>query len=281
MASILFLCTASGVVQAATFWKALSPTAKPIYLFGTIHSDDNRVTAFSDTTLDAISTVDVFMMETHQPRSLAPLLTRIPLHDDLSAQELDQVNALADQYVMHRAIAQQMKPWLLAVVFSAPKPQTPFGQDQLLTSSAQSLGKKIIPLETVAEHFGVMDTISREEQISLLKSALNLTQPEKERDFDIVLQAYLTGDLQHMLAEDAKVTAKLGAKAVWDKIKPLLIDQRNNLMTKRILAQSTKNTVFVAVGASHLVGDTGLISQLQAAGYRFTPLIGLLENAND
>jgi uncharacterized protein YbaP (TraB family) len=47
--SFCFLAAFSTAVFAAPglFWKAESPANKTIYLFGTIHTDDNLVTNFS------------------------------------------------------------------------------------------------------------------------------------------------------------------------------------------------------------------------------------------
>lgn len=263
------------MAESSTFWLAKAEGSEPVYLFGTMHSDDNRVTDFSEATLDAIKSVDVFMLETEQPKTPTPLLTRKKLSEDLSENEMDQVNALADAYVIHRAFAQHMKPWLLAVILAAPKPQTPFGQDHLLKAEAENQGKTVAALETVEAHFGVLDDVAREEQLSLLKAVLTRTQEQKEADFDKVLNAYLSGDLDKILEINGQTTGDLVKKEVWEKMKTRLIHQRNEQMADRVIEASKAQSLFVAVGASHLAGETGLVAQLTKAGFVLTPLQGL------
>lgn len=267
--------TVSAVAESGIFWQAMAEGSKPVYLFGTMHSDDNRVTDFTQTTMDAIASADVFMLETEQPKTPKPLLTRKKLSDDLTEAEMDRVNALADQYVIHRAFAMHVKPWLLGVIFDAPKPQTPFGQDHLLRAEAENRGKTIAALESVESHFGVMDDVSRGEQLTLLKAVLKRSQEEKEADFEKVLIAYLSGDLDKILATNAKTTGDLVNDKIWKKMKTRLIEQRNHHMAKRVVAAAKVQSLFIAVGASHLAGETGLVAQLKQAGFTLKPLRGL------
>lgn len=265
----------SVMAETGVFWQATKPDSKTVYLFGTMHSDDNRITTFTDQTLAAIKSVEVFMLETEQPKSPEPLLTRQTLSGDLTEAEMDQVNTLADQYVIRREFALHMKPWLLAVILAAPKPQTPFGQDHLLKAEAENLGKRIEALETVEDHFGVMDAMPRAEQLSLLKAVLARELAEKEADFEQVMQAYLSGDLDQILTVNENITGGLVSDKIWQKMKARLIIQRNKAMASRLMAVAKEQHVFVAVGASHLAGDTGLINQLKKAGFKLKALKGL------
>ena len=60
-ASVMAQATEKGL-----FWKLESPTGIISYLFGTMHTDDNRITNFSPSVIDAIKSVDTFVMETKQ-----------------------------------------------------------------------------------------------------------------------------------------------------------------------------------------------------------------------
>jgi uncharacterized protein len=262
----------SAQAENGLFWKAESSKGNTIYLFGTIHSDDNRVTAFTPETFDAINASDAFMMETLSPNDQSALMTPVSLSESLTSEELDKVNALAEFHVMHREATMHMKPWLLAVIFDSPRPLTPFAQDNLLMRKAEDSGKEVIGIEDTQEHFGVMDQFSRAEQLVMLKAVLNRTQETKEQDFEKLMAAYLEGNSEKILNLDAKITGGMLPPEIWAKMKMKLIDDRNQLMAERIIEEAKAKKVFVAVGASHLAGQNGLMNQLKSAGYELSPV---------
>lgn len=272
----LLLCT-SVMVQATEkglFWKMESPTGIVSYLFGTMHTDDNRITDFSPRVIEALKSVDIFIMETKQDNKDQNLLLMqdATLHEILTEAELDQVRELADFHVMHLEEVMRMKPWLLAVIFDLPKPQTPFAQDNLLMAKSEDLSKDIDGLETSKAHFGVMDDFSREEQLVMLRAVLKRTQAQKEADFERLMAAYLAGDSDKISALDEKVTRGMLPKEIWAKMRAKLLDERNAVMAERSIQAANEKPVFVAVGASHLAGETGLINAFKKAGFKLSQI---------
>lgn len=266
----IFLCVSTmSFAQNGLFWKATAPTGKTTYLFGTIHTDDNRVTDFAPTVKEALNTSDSFMMETLAPNDPSVFMSEAGSLDAfLNEKELNQLLQLAEFHVMHRDAALNMKPWLLAVVFDSPRPLTPFGQDNLLMSQAEDLGKEIIGIEDTAEHFGVMDNFSHDEQLVMLRAVLKRTQQTKQQDFDKLLKAYLEGNPEKISQLDDKITGGMLPADLWKRMRTKLIDERNVVMAERVIAEGQAKNIFVAVGASHLAGQGGLIAQLKKAGYR-------------
>ena len=269
---LLSASLASQATEKGLFWKMESPTGIVSYLFGTMHTDDNRVTDFSPTVIEALNSVDTFIMETKpdnkEPTSL--LMKDANLRDMLTEQELEQVRELADFHVMHLDAAMQMKPWLLAVIFDLPMPQTPFAQDNLLMTRSEELLKDIDGLETSKEHFGVMDDFSREEQLVMLRAVLKRTQVQKEADFERLIAAYLNGDSDKISALDEKITGGMLPKEIWVKMRTKLLDERNVVMAEGSIKAANEKPVFIAVGASHLAGKTGLINAFKKAGFKLT-----------
>lgn len=261
------LSTASFADQGL-FWKAEAPSGKTIYLFGTMHTDDNRVTDFSPAINDALKASDAFMMETLAPNDPGVFMMQNDLRDLLTEKELDKVYELAEFHTMHRDAALHMKPWLLAVVFDSPKPLTPFAQDNLLMSKAEDLGKEVIGIEDTEEHFGVMDTFTLDEQLTMLRAVLKRSPEAKERDFEKLISAYLAGDGDKVAALDEKITGGMLPPALWAKMRSKLIDERNAVMTQRVMEEAKTKNVFVAVGASHLAGKDGLVGRLKQEGYK-------------
>ncbi|HSR01346.1 MAG TPA: TraB/GumN family protein [Methylophilaceae bacterium] len=263
----------SHATEKGVFWKVVSPSGETSYLFGTMHTDDSRITDFSSNVIDAIKNVDVFVMET-EPNSNPKhfLLSVGTLESSLTEEELDKVKDLADFHVMRIEQALKMKPWLLAFVFSQSKPQTPFAQDNLLMRSAEDFGKPVNGLETSEEHFSVIDSFTQEEQLTMLRTALKLTQEQKERDFEKLIDTYLVGDTDGLLRFDAEMTGAQLPQALWDKIRVKLLDERNVLMVTRVLHLLENQSVFIAVGAAHLAGEDGLITALKKAGFQLSPM---------
>ncbi len=261
----------SQATEKGLFWKMESPAGITSYLFGTIHTDDNRVTDFSPSLRETLKNVDVFMMETAPGGNPNLLMMDKDLSGFLTEAEFDQVRELAEFHVMHIGAAMRMKPWLLAVIFDLPKPQTPFAQDNLLMTTSEDLSKEIKGIETAREHFGVMDNFSLEEQLVMLRAVLKRTPEEKERDFERLMKAYLDGDSDKISALDEQITGGMLPKELWAKMRSKLIDERNLVMASRALEATAQKPTFIAVGASHLAGESGLIEAFKKAGYKLTP----------
>lgn len=264
----LAVISTSSFAEQGLFWKAEAPSGKTLYLFGTMHTDDNRVTNFSPSVNDALKASDAFMMETLAPSDPGVFMMQNNLQDLLTEKELDKVLELAEFHTMHRDAALHMKPWLLAVVFDSPKPLTPFAQDSLLMAKAEELGKEVIGIEDTEEHFGVMDTFTLDEQLTMLRAVLKRSPETKQRDFEKLISAYLAGDSDKVAALDEKITGGMLPPPLWAKMRTKLLDERNVVMTDRVIEEAKSKNVFVAVGASHLAGKGGLIARLKEAGYK-------------
>ena len=132
------------------------------------------------------------------------------------------------------------------------------------------LSKNIDGLESSKAHFGIMDDFSREEQLVMLRAVLKRTQEQKEADFERLMTAYLEGDSDKISALDEKITGGMLPKSIWAKMKTKLLDERNVLMAERSIKAANEKPVFVAVGASHLAGKTGLIESFKKAGFKLS-----------
>jgi hypothetical protein len=274
IAMILLGCAlTTQAAEKGLFWKMESPAGVTSYLFGTMHTDDNRVTEFSPEVLNALNQVDTFMMEvspSQDPKLL--MLQEGNIAQLMTNEEFEQVRELADFHVMHLGAAMQMKPWLLAVIFDLPKPQTPFAQDNLLMTKSEDLSKDVEGIETAQEHFGVMDDFSLDEQMVMLRAVLKRTPKQKEKDFERLMSAYLKGDAEQIANLDAQITGGMLPAPLWEKMRTKLLDERNVVMAERGIAKANAQATFIAVGASHLAGNSGLIAAFKKAGYKLTPL---------
>jgi uncharacterized protein YbaP (TraB family) len=267
------LAFAAQATEKGLFWKLESPTGKTSYLFGTMHTDDNRVAEMTPKMLDAMKSVDTFMMEAEPTQDPSIFMMKeASLPSLLTQAEFDQVRELADFHVMHLGAAMQMKPWLLAVIFDLPKPQTEFAQDNLLMAKSEDFGKEIKGLETSQEHFSIMDAFSIDEQMVMLRAVLKRTPEQKEADFEKLMAAYLAGDSDKISALDEKITGGMLPKELWAKMRKSLLDERNVKMAQRSIVAANEKPLFIAVGASHLAGDNGLLAAFKKAGFKLSAM---------
>ena len=155
------------------------------------------------------------------------LLTKTPLYErELSQKELDQMKSLAYFHTMPFERVMMMKPWLLAVIFNSPRPITPFNQDNLLKTKAADALLLTQGLESVQEHFSVLDTFSLTDQMRMLKKVLNRNESDKEKDYESLVAAYQTNNPVKILELDEKVTKNIVSNGMWDDMKKKLITRR-------------------------------------------------------
>lgn len=95
-------------------------------------------------------------------------------------------------------------------------------------------------------------------------------------------QLYLEGRLGLLAAwDEAHISTLLGesGRVALEKTNAYLLTVRNNRFVDRLTPELDAGGVFVAVGAAHLPGETGLVAMLGARGYTLTriPLPGEVE----
>ena len=272
-ASLLALCLWASVTLAEErtwLWKVEGEGQPASYLFGTIHIDDQRVMDFSKELRDAFHEAQTFAMEAVPQNDMRhALMPSGSLADKLTAAELDQVRSLAEEHSLDTDTALRMKPWLLASIFSLPQPRSPFTLDVVLYGKAFNDRKRIIGLETPEAHFDILDDVPESDQLILLRSTLVKTPEQKGEEYAKIVDAYLNKDFPTLMAEDQVSMDGLAPEA-GKRLMYLLLQKRNVGMTERIRQEMKKGSVFVAVGASHLPGEQGIIALLRKAGYRVT-----------
>ena len=270
----LFLTLSIGANENSIFWELKSPEGKQIFIFGSIHLDDNRVVDFSDSVNNAMKKSDLFVSETNNVNNLKALEGLGGEYNTyLSDEDFQKISELSDFHSIETEFAIKLKPWLLGFIFSSPQAMNPFSQDNLLKVAASNYGLASKGLETVDEHYSVLDTLSPEDQFQILKNVLNLSEVDKEKNYQLMIKTYLTFNLNKILNVDEEITKSIVPEKVWSSVKSELIHKRNKLFFNRLLILAKKNVLFVAVGASHLAGDDGLLQQFFQAGFKKKSLI--------
>lgn len=155
-----------------------------------------------------------------------------------------------------------MKPeFLVALLF--PKMMTcenTGSMEEAVMQLAKDQDKEIRGLETMAFQASLFDSIPYEKQAKELLDMVDSFEQYRS-EFNLMMQAYLGQQL--VVLEKQMADPKYGIAEFRNEI----LDKRNYNWVSQLKTIMHLNSVFIAVGAGHLVGKTGLIELLRAAGY--------------
>ncbi|MBA3674392.1 MAG: TraB/GumN family protein [Chitinophagaceae bacterium] len=259
-------------------WQVTGKDLKePSYLFGTFHllcKDDIK---FSEQLKESLIAADEIYMEMDldDPSTMLSGLLYMNMKNGkklkslYTPEEYTKVeNYFKDSLGMPMMLFQSMKPYFL-VAMLYPKMmncKTASGVEQELIKIAKDNKKEIKGLETMQFQASVFDSIPYEWQAKeLLKNIDSFSTYKKE--FDTMISEYKNQQLSAM--EKLLAKSEFGSDKKYEEI---LLTKRNINWVGQLKSIMKKESVFVAVGAGHLVGEKGLINLLKREGYTVEPL---------
>lgn len=260
-------------------WQVETPNSAPSYLFGTMHASEASVVSLPRQVVQALDQTGhlvlemVLSSETNLEMAQAMILTDGRSLSQIIGPELfAEAGVVAQRYGMPAAQLEVLRPWALMALFSLPPAELARQQsgqaalDQMLQSRASAAGTPVHGLETIAEQVGVFAGLAEADQVALLDAALALNA-QVDRLYEDMKRAYLAGDLDslHLIAETQQAATDPALEAL---LEDRLITARNHRMAERLTEHLTRGGAFVAVGALHLSGDTGVLHLLEQRGYR-------------
>jgi uncharacterized protein YbaP (TraB family) len=255
-------------------WKIEAAGAATSHLFGTIHSDDARVTALPEAVARALDNSECFVMEAMlDGNSLVLMAQTMFFTDERTLEQVigrklytESVKALSARGIPTLGVEKQ-KPWAVMMALSMPPPRTGEFLDLVLQARATRQNKPVSGLETVAEQLAIFDELPLRDQVALLEDTVRL-QAELDSEFEALHKAWLARDLAAIVAISEK--HKPTDERLYQEGMDRLIVQRNRRMAERMTPMLRQGGAFIAVGAAHLPGETGLLRLLEKAGYRVT-----------
>jgi len=285
MAALCLLWSAVVVAQQNTtanalLWKVTgNGLKKPSYIFGTYHFLTNGFVDTLQTVKNAYAASDAVVGELNIDSSIqAPMMEASILKGTTLQKELpDTLYTTAGKWFKEEAgfdIAQlnQVSPFAVMAFAMAITQQKYFpnkpGEVQLDTyfqQAAKKDGKKVLGLETIQ-----MQIKAIYGQMTLQRQVTLLSEMFKEKDglkqmVGIMNATYTSENL------DALQQLMYGSSYKPEEMKALL-DDRNNYWMQQLPGLMDEQSLFVAVGALHLVGNSGLVNQLKEKGYTVTPV---------
>ena len=277
LAALLF-CLCIPFAQAGAgkdrglLWEVSKPGVPASYLFGTLHSEDPdvvRLAAPVQQAFDAAQTVVIevlFDMQAMQLSSAAMLMMDGRSLKDVVGEPLFTAAAAAMRARgMPEMLTGHMQPWAVAVSLSTPAPETGLVLDMVLYQGALQRGTPVHGLETIQEQLEVFTGMPLADQVLLLRDAVEHFH-EIDALYAELLAAWKQRDLARLVALSEAELASGDAQFAADFQKRLIVD-RNHLMVERMQPYLKQGKAFVAVGALHLPGDTGLLNLLEQRGY--------------
>lgn len=272
-----------------------------VFLFGTIHLPDARLMKWPPVLEEAFAQSDAvrteLKMDAASQMNLQKEMMSIGLLED--GKKLDEVvgaeawRRIEKRLGMTAMVAKNLKPWLVYMMLIAGEVQKQYAEDGdgaphkaeaaldvLLYNKAEGRSLDVGGLETALEQMNVFTRLTLEEQVTLLKDALDDLDKGDEVDtsggedmLEVLLRHYLKGEAEPMMrlmeAEYSNETA------IGKKLAKGLLTDRNVRMTDRILTftkEHPEKTLFVAVGTAHMPGKDGIVKLLEQRGHRVTRL---------
>lgn len=276
------------------FFRISMGGTEPSYIFGTLHSGDPRITQFSPELLSALDSARNVAFELKEVGGLSDPNTMntmgMQLISYIMATDADRVSTLfsadekrvieetAEKYGLPAGSADLFKPGFLGLAFSVPACEAQNqgkikSIDEQLAMRVKNAGKDFIGLETLDEQLSVIAKHPPEVQKTILASAIR-QQPKAEDIFETMIQFYAKGEIGMLMlwSKTEDVIATQEDTEHVEQVMDGLVDKRNILMFERSLPLVQEGGAFIAVGAAHLPGETGILKLYENNGYKIERL---------
>lgn len=256
-------------------WKIETPSVAPSYLFGTYHSSDPRITTLPCPVHEVFHRTSSYTMEViFNGAGIVSMAEAMFFSDgkilkDVLGEPLyrETLRAAGASETGGSSSINNMKPWAVMMTLLDPREGGGLFLDMALQLAATRLGKPTYGLETMQEQIAVFNGMSLDDQVVLLRDTVHNHQLAQNA-MEEITQAYLKRDLGALLVLSEKFKPR--DARVHDAMMERLLLRRNINMAERMRVRLKEGNAFVAVGALHLPGDTGLLQLLSSAGYRVT-----------
>jgi uncharacterized protein YbaP (TraB family) len=252
--------------------------SSPSYLFGTFHllcSDD---IVFSKNLKQAIdNSREIYMeLDMDDPATIFGGLMVMNMKDGKKLKDFYPegiykriTDYFKDSLQTPIGLFQNIKPaFLISMLYPKMMPcQTVSSvEDEIMKLAKENDSEKEIRgLETIVAQAAVFDSIPYENQAEELLKTIDSMEKSKAM-FAVMLKAYKNQQLDEI--EKLINDPGFGMEGNQD----VLLDNRNKNWVDQLKEIMKTKPVFIAVGAGHLPGKTGLIELLRGAGFTVRPL---------
>lgn len=272
------------------FWQIDKNGIPSSWLLGTMHLADRRIANLDGPRGRAFDTAETVIVENTDSLDPARASAAMLEHKDMTlytdgttlAERLDEttlakLQKAAEARGIPFPVAQIMKPWLVATSVALPvceirakKAGEPV-LDALIGQRAREEGKTLVGLETIGEQFSAMHNLPESFHLEALKETLEMGNLAEDV-METMKLLYIEGRIGMIQPLTKIVSPKTSRSTEFAEFNESLIDRRNKVMAERSGPYLAEGGAFIAVGALHLPGKTGLVKAFRDAGYTLTPL---------
>jgi len=256
-------------------WKIETPEGKTNYLFGTIHSQDYAVSTVPPKVRLALVKSKILLIETiPNEEANQAFLNRMYFKNNLrldsllETELLEELTRIIQNYGVAKEHANFVKPWAAFSLIGRPKPvRAPTLESHLFQLAQQSM-LQVKSLQTMDEILAALEGLSMDDQVIILKDTI-CNHSQIIQDAKILVDLYLNRDLAGMIEFNKQPHHD---EAVFERFMQRIMHDRNTRILEIIKNEFKKGGVFVALGASHLADEKGLLNELEKRGYTLTVL---------
>lgn len=264
--------------KQSLFWEISgNELTQPSYLFGTIHiigEDDFFLPKITEEKFNEckVLATEVNLNMTMQEKIDMAVKTLLPNEEtvekymtpedykELRRYMIDEVGIKEkkiDKYI-------RMKPFFLSsVIITEQLGKVKAYEDEFMEMAKKSK-MEVMGLESIEYQFSIIDKVSYEDQVKMLMDGLK--EEDGKDQFARMAEIYKAqqlDELYNMTIEESEYMPNF---------KEDFLDTRNSNWIPVIEESIKNNSVFIAVGAGHLAGETGVIELLRKQGYTVTAL---------
>lgn len=251
-------------------WKVTLPDGGSGYLFGTLHSQDRNVTALPPPARLALVKSRKLILEVIPDQAANDNFTSAIYGDenyDLR-KLLDPVlyawleTRITDYNIPVDSLP-RLKPWAAFTLIGRPRPVRAITQEMALMQEAERVNLPVSGLESMQELVQTLDGIPQNDQLTILNDTI-CNHSRIIRQTRDLMEMYLARDLAAIVRFNQQPHQD---ETVFKHFMDAVLYDRNLRLVGRIERFLHEGQAFIAIGASHLPDDKGLLKLLEDRGY--------------
>lgn len=244
---------------------------KPSYLFGTIHLTDKKLFFFGDSVYAAIENTAGFAIEVNPDEfsgyivnNMFDALQAKKIKEILNEKEFDKYGTGLSKKLNKPAgdittsdILREKNKWMNELM---GKNSMATFVDAYLYNIARRQGKWVGGIEDLSDQTGLLNELVDKSDIAFISSG---DTKKADNSLNKMMQLYQQEDIEgiNRMVDDGG-----------PQNRDILLTRRNIKMARRMDSLSAFRSMFFAVGAAHLPGDSGVIAMLRSRGFTVEPV---------